>query len=109
MHIKNIRRFLPFILTLVLLSCSKIEDNPVSIKIDTGSTGIFEITSSDIAYTNSSMPEGIMDWATANSQCNEMGDGWRLPSIAEWQILINFKDEIPGLTDAYWSSTKVGV
>ena len=50
-----------------------------------------------------------MTWLDAKSACEELGEGWRLPTIDELQAIHeqlheegkgNFKDEI------YWSSTE---
>ena len=50
-----------------------------------------------------------MDWNDAKKACESLGNGWRLPTLAELKILYRNKDKIGGFvgsdTFAYWSST----
>ena len=47
------------------------------------------------------------DWATAILMCQEMGDGWRLPTIDEFRKIYKYKDKIGGFARKYcWSSTE---
>ncbi|MDA8669523.1 DUF1566 domain-containing protein, partial [Flavobacteriales bacterium] len=51
---------------------------------------------------------GMMKWDNAWSACDDLGDGWRLPTIYELNILYKNKDKIGGFAlDGYWSSTFV--
>ena len=55
------------------------------------------------------MTEGLgeMDWDEAIKACADLGDGWRLPTQDELNILYQNKDEIGGFVlDYYWSSTE---
>ena len=48
-----------------------------------------------------------MDWDEAIKACADLGDGWRLPTQDELNILYQNKDEIGGFVlDYYWSSTE---
>ena len=52
---------------------------------------------------------GAMTWDDAMKACADLGDGWRLPTKEELNILYENKDEIGGFTDYdYWSSTEHG-
>ena len=51
---------------------------------------------------------GGMKWKEAQKFIEDLGDGWRLPTIDEWEFLHQNKDRIGGLTvQVYWSSTYV--
>ena len=48
-----------------------------------------------------------MNWDEAKKVCENIGDGWRLPTIIELNILYQNKDRIGGFsTNYYWSSTE---
>ena len=51
---------------------------------------------------------GEMEWDEAMKACADLGDGWRLPTKDELNILYKNKDEIGGFENlfgaAYWSS-----
>jgi hypothetical protein len=61
---------------------------------------------------------GTMTWEDAKKACEELGDGWRLPTIDELQFMYNKRAEIDGLGKIavlnyflvndryYWSSTE---
>jgi hypothetical protein len=66
---------------------------------------VIEITSDD---------KWMLTWQEANSHCNSLGNGWRLPTNDELQCMCNHMDELPGgwvgqgeVTGlgAYWSGT----
>ena len=109
---KNFKLLLLVIITLVVNGCKKTiiksETSVNTTSINTGTTGTFEITNSDLVSSTSKLPAGIIDWNTANSISNKLGSGWRLPTGEEWKILIKYKSQITGLTGAYWTSTKNG-
>jgi formylglycine-generating enzyme required for sulfatase activity len=49
----------------------------------------------------------VMNWNDAKEACAELGDGWRLPTKDELNILYHNKDKIGGFADGYyWSSTE---
>ncbi|MDA9161763.1 DUF1566 domain-containing protein [Crocinitomicaceae bacterium] len=48
-----------------------------------------------------------MAWMEAKKACADLGDGWRLPTKVELNILYENKDEIGGFAIyGYWSSTE---
>ena len=50
---------------------------------------------------------GKMNWYEAVKACAALGDGWRLPTQDELNILYENKDKIGGFADNfYWSSTE---
>jgi len=50
---------------------------------------------------------GRMDWMEATKACADLGDGWRLPTKDELNILYKNKDKIGGFANFfYWSSTE---
>ena len=59
---------------------------------------------------------GEMTWEDAMKACADLGDGWRLPTKVELNVLYENKDKIGGFADLdtnltndyYWSSTEVG-
>ena len=52
---------------------------------------------------------GKMTWEDAKKACADLGDGWRLPTKSELNILYENKDKIGGFaTNYYWSSTEGG-
>ena len=52
---------------------------------------------------------GKMQWDDAVKACADLGDGWRLPTKDELNILYENKDNIGGFANSYyWSSTEGG-
>ena len=50
---------------------------------------------------------GEMNWHEAKKACADLGDGWRLPTKNELDVLYENKDKIGGFAnDYYWSSTE---
>ena len=50
---------------------------------------------------------GRMDWMEATKACADLGDGWRLPTKDELNILYENKDKIGGFAYTYyWSSSE---
>ena len=51
--------------------------------------------------------EGRYTWDDAMKACADLGDGWRLPTKDELNLLYENKEKIGGFTDNnYWSSTE---
>ena len=47
-----------------------------------------------------------MEWVAAQKACAALGNGWRLPTIKELDLLYHNKDEIGGFNwNSYWSSS----
>ena len=60
--------------------------------------GSLEISRNDIGKN--------VNWYDALSSCKNLGNGWRLPTILELDILFKNKDKIGGFQfDNYWSSS----
>ena len=52
---------------------------------------------------------GRMSWDDAKKTCAALGDGWRLPTKQELEILYVNNQKIGGFDDNYyWSSTEAG-
>jgi hypothetical protein len=52
---------------------------------------------------------GKMTWEDAKKAGADLGDGWRLPTKEELNMMYENMDKIGGFADdAYWSSTDVG-
>ena len=50
---------------------------------------------------------GEMNWEDAMKACADLGDGWRLPTKDELNVLYENKDKIGGFSPSvYWSSTE---
>jgi hypothetical protein len=59
--------------------------------------GNLEIAENDFLYK--------MDWATATKSCTDLGQGWRLPSYVDIDIISNNLSKIPGIKlkqGGYW-------
>lgn len=48
----------------------------------------------------------MMKWWEAKAECAKLGNGWRLPTKDELNILYENKDKIGGFAGSYWSSTE---
>ena len=50
---------------------------------------------------------GDMNWDEAKKACKNLGDGWRLPTKDELNLLYENKEKIGGFASSYyWSSTE---
>jgi hypothetical protein len=50
---------------------------------------------------------GPMNWQDAKKACSDLGNGWRLPTKDELNLIFKNKDKIGGFAlSAYWSSTE---
>ena len=77
----------------------KIAENP-SKEYATVTIGKLEIMAEDL---------GQMEWSEANQKCDELGDGWRLPTKEELNFLYQNKETIGGFDNyEYWSSEQEG-
>ena len=80
---------------LMLCSCGSNESESA---ISTVKIGNLEVMTKDL---------GEMTWDDAMKACADLGDGWRLPTKDELNLLYENKEKIGGFViDNYWSSTK---
>jgi hypothetical protein len=49
---------------------------------------------------------GRMNWEEAKNACENLGDGWRLPTKDEWCKIYKCKGKIGEFGKIYWSSTE---
>ena len=93
---------------LILASCGSNEsestasnESTVNVngrEVSTVKVGNLEVMTEDL---------GHMSWDDAKKACADLGDGWRLPTKDELNVLYENKDEIGGFAnDYYWSSTE---
>ena len=99
-------KYLFVFLLMGLVSCGDASGDEKSIVVVNGKNvstikiGNLEIMTEDL---------GKMDWLEAKQACVDLGDGWRLPTKDELNILYENKDEIGGFANySYWSSTGYG-
>ena len=51
--------------------------------------------------------EGVFTWDEAVEEVKKLGEGWRLPTKEEINLMYRHKDEIGGFVEnLYWSSTE---
>ncbi len=51
----------------------------------------------------------MMYWEDANKACQELGDGWRLPTLAEFDEIYKNKEDVGfNGNGGYWSSSEFG-
>ena len=82
-------RVIYLLMVLALVGCSS--DRTVKI-------GNLEVMTEDL---------GEMNWEDAKMACEDLGDGWRLPTKDELNILYQNEDKIGGFANFfYWSSTE---
>ena len=93
---------------LILASCGSNEsestasnESTVNVngrEVSTVKVGNLEVMTEDL---------GHMSWDDAKKACADLGDGWRLPTKDELNVLYENKDEIGGFAGSYyWSSTE---
>ena len=72
------------------------EDVSTSKKSSTFKIGNLEVMPNDL---------GQMSWKDAKKACSDLGDGWRLPTRVELDLLYQNKENIGGFDNyEYWSS-----
>ena len=99
-HFKNIKIIL-FILGLVFFigSC---ENNNKLTNSAIGQTKIF----GDLEIAMMDLPDSL-NWKMAIDSCRKWGDGWRVPTKDELNLIYKNKDSISGFAKLfYWSSTE---
>jgi uncharacterized protein (TIGR02145 family) len=74
------------------------EQRIIRLKSSTIKIGNLEVMTKDL---------GRMEWEDAKKACADLGDGWRLPTKDELNILYQNKDVVGGFySSTYWSSTE---
>ena len=85
-------------IVLILGSCGSSTVNVDGREVSTIKIGDLEVMTEDL---------GKMNWYEAKKACKNLGDGWRLPTKDELNLLFYNEDEIGGFTNNfYWSSTE---
>ena len=68
-------------------------------EVSTVKVGNLEVMTEDL---------GPMNWDDATKACADLGEGWRLPTKDELNVLYENKDEIGGFEGKlYWSSSEL--
>ena len=91
------------LIVILLVSCSSPSDSytPEQSKIigTPNNIGNFEVAQND--FPNQ------MNWNDAKKACEGLGNGWRLPTKDELNLMYENKDKIGGFArNGYWSSTE---
>ena len=99
---------------LILGSCgSNVESTTTIVYVDgravlTIKIGNLEVMAEDPKRT--SKYRGFFDFEEAKKVCENLGDGWRLPTKDELNVLYKNKDKIGGFAGiSYWSSAEYGI
>ena len=98
--------FIPFLLmcSMVIGQTSKIIEQSFKIIGTPIKLGKLEVAQNDFPK--------MMTWYEAKNACAILGEGWRLPTKDELDLLYQYKDEIgsfrQSLDNYYWSSTEKG-
>jgi hypothetical protein len=79
-------------------------DNRISMSRLTGSYN-FKVSGNLCLAKNDQGSPSQYNWANANTQCSNLGDGWRLPNIAELGHLQGSQTSYGMAQDVYYSST----
>ena len=102
---KNLTLFLVATISFAMNSCgpkTQRESNEADLKtIENPMTG------ESILIAKSDFPN-TMSWAEAKKSCEDLGNGWRLPTKIELNEMKKNKDAIGGFLEVsyYWSSTQ---
>ena len=88
-----------FVLAGFLISCGNSEKESTMTDIENKIIiGSLEVMKEDL---------GVMDWEQAEQACENLGNGWRLPSLKELEIVYKNRIQIGGFEeDHYWSSSE---
>ena len=88
-----------FVLASFLISCGNSEKESTMTDIENKIIiGSLEVMKEDL---------GVMEWEQAEQACENLGNGWRLPSLKELEIVYKNRIQIGGFEeDHYWSSSE---
>ena len=85
-------------IVLILGSCGSSTVNVDGREVSTIKIGNLEVMTEDL---------GRMNWYEAKKACKNLGDGWRLPTKDELNLLFQNRGKIGGFAYfVYWSSTE---
>ena len=86
-------------IVLMLASCGSSTVNVDGREVSTIKIDNLEVMTEDL--------EGRYSWDDAMKACADLGDGWRLPTKDELNLLYENKEKIGGFaSNYYWSSTE---
>jgi hypothetical protein len=93
---------------LILASCGSNESESITSNESESAIPIVKIGNLEVMTEDL----GEMYWDEAMKACADLGEGWRLPTEDELNVLYENKDEIGGFDndfaeDYYWCSTEV--
>ena len=74
------------------------------LKLSNIQIGNLEVMTEDLEVGTNVL--GKMTWVDAMKACANLGEGWRLPTKDELNLLYENKDKIGGFGSVYWSSTE---
>ena len=88
-----------FVLAGFLISCGNSEKESTMTDIENKIIiGSLEVMKEDL---------GVMEWEQAEQACENLCNGWRLPSLKELEIVYKNRIQIGGFEeDHYWSSSE---
>ena len=70
-------------------------------------TNTYKIDSLEVSSTHLPTPVGV-NWKDANQACEVLGDGWRLPTVKELELMAKNSEMLNFVIDIeYWSSELV--
>jgi hypothetical protein len=92
------KKILILTLFITLVGCESQQKNTPPKSIKSIKIGNLEVALTDL---------GRFTWLDASEECAKLGDGWRLPTKDELNVLYQNKDKIGGFEIGYyWSSTE---
>ena len=95
-------------IVLMFGSCGSIESESSSSTVNVEGREVSTIKIDNLEVMKEDL--GKMKWDEAKKACENLGDGWRLPTEDELNVLYENKVEIGGFaSDTYWSSTNIDV
>ena len=94
-------------IVLILGSCGSSTVNVDEREVSTIKREVSTIKIGDLEVMTEDL--GKMNWYEAKKACKNLGDGWRLPTKDELNLLFQNSGKIGGFaSDGYWSSTEYG-
>jgi hypothetical protein len=95
-------------IVLMFASCGDTESESESSTVNFARREVSTIKIDNLEVMTEDL-EGNYTWDDAMKACADLGDGWRLPTKDELNLLYENKEKIGGFADIYyWSSTEYG-